>query len=98
MPWAARPELTNALVASVTACGLMKTKAEFMVCGAAMKRSQRKVTLFAQWKKDFLPFRRKTQNMELNLWTMIPMSTATQAMLDPEAEEVDGQTETEGLC
>ena len=35
--------------------------------------------------------------VELNLWTMIPMSTTTRAMLDPEADEVDGETDAEGL-
>jgi hypothetical protein len=39
----------------------------------------------------------KADRAELNLWTMIPMSTTTRAMLDPEAEEVDEQTDTEGL-
>jgi hypothetical protein len=39
----------------------------------------------------------KADPVELNLWTMIPMWTTTRAMLDPEAEEVDGQTDTEGL-
>jgi hypothetical protein len=38
----------------------------------------------------------KADPVELNLmWTMIPMSTKTRAMLDPEAEEVDGQTDAE---
>jgi hypothetical protein len=32
---------------------------------------------------------------ELNLWTMIPMSTTTRAMLDPEADEVDEQMDTD---
>ena len=41
--------------------------------------------------------RTKRRPVELNLWTMIPMSTTTRAMLDPEAEEVDGQTDAEGL-
>jgi hypothetical protein len=40
----------------------------------------------------------KADPIELNLWTMIPMSKTTRAMLDPEAEEVDGQTDAEGLC
>ena len=39
----------------------------------------------------------KADPIELNLWTMIPMSKTTRAMLDPEAEEVDGQTDAEGL-
>jgi hypothetical protein len=39
----------------------------------------------------------KADPVELNLWTMIPMSTTTQAMLDPEANKVDEQTDTEGL-
>jgi hypothetical protein len=34
---------------------------------------------------------------ELNLWTTIPMSTTTRAMLDPEVDGVDEQTDTEGL-
>ena len=37
----------------------------------------------------------KADPVELNLWTMIPMSTTTRAMLDPEAEEVDSQTDAE---
>jgi hypothetical protein len=36
----------------------------------------------------------KADPVELNLWTMIPMSTTTRAMLDPEADEVDEQTDT----
>jgi hypothetical protein len=39
----------------------------------------------------------KAGPVELNLWTMLPMSTTTRAMLEPEADEVDGQTDTEGL-
>jgi hypothetical protein len=39
----------------------------------------------------------KADPVELNLWTMIPMSTTTRPMLDPEAEKVDGQTDAEGF-
>ena len=39
----------------------------------------------------------KAYLVELNLWTRIPTSTTTRAMLDPEADEVDGQTDTDGL-
>ena len=41
----------------------------------------------------------KADPVELNLWTMIPMSTTARAMLDPEADKVDEdeQTDTEGL-
>ena len=37
----------------------------------------------------------KADPVELNLWTMIPMSTTTRAMLDPEADGVDEQTDTD---
>ena len=39
----------------------------------------------------------KADPVELNLWTMIPMSTTARAMLDPEADKVDEQTDTAGL-
>jgi hypothetical protein len=39
----------------------------------------------------------KADPVELNLKTMIPMSTTTRAMLDPEADEVDEQTDTEAF-
>ena len=41
----------------------------------------------------------RTKDPKSTWWTMIPMSTTTRAMLDPEADEVDGQTDTgiEGL-
>ena len=35
----------------------------------------------------------KADPVELNLWTMIPMSTPTRTMLDPEADGVDEQTD-----
>ena len=35
----------------------------------------------------------KADPVELNLWTMIPMPIITRAMLDPEAEAVDQQTD-----
>jgi hypothetical protein len=42
----------------------------------------------------------KADPVELNLWTVIPMSTTARAMLDgldPEADGVDDQTHTAGL-
>jgi hypothetical protein len=39
----------------------------------------------------------KADPVELNLWTVIPMSTTARAMLDPEADRVDEQTDTAGL-
>ena len=35
----------------------------------------------------------KADPVELNLWTMIPMSTTARAMLDPEADKVDANSE-----
>jgi hypothetical protein len=36
----------------------------------------------------------KADPVEINLWTMIPMSTTTRVMLDP-ADGVDEQTDTD---
>ena len=36
----------------------------------------------------------KADPVELNLWNMIPISLTTRAMLDPEADAIDDQTDT----